>query len=70
MEKQPGMVLGELESGAVVTVDYKGKLGFASSQDEAVEESCIPRLECAWHMQSIRKSRCLGQESPGYQGGQ
>lgn len=37
-------MLGELESGAEVTVNYKGRLGFASSQDEAVEESCIPGL--------------------------
>lgn len=60
MEKQLGTVLGDLESGAVVTVDYKGKPGFASSQDEAVEESCIPGLECAWQMQSIKEVKMFG----------
>lgn len=53
-------MLGELESGAEVTVNYKGRLGFASSQDEAVEESCIPGLECAWQMQSIKEIKMFG----------
>lgn len=53
-------MLGELESGVEVTVNYKGRLGFASSQDEAVQESCIPGLECAWQMQSIKEVKMFG----------
>lgn len=44
----------------MVTLNYTRKLEFASSQDEAMGESCIPGLECAWLMQSIKEVKMFG----------
>lgn len=41
-EKQLGTLLGGLENGAVVSIDYTGRLGFVSSQDEAMGEQLYP----------------------------
>lgn len=42
LQKNSWALLGGLGSGSVVTVNYKGRLGFASSQNEAMEKELYP----------------------------